>query len=437
MGIDLVFLVLVGLLTFKAFRDLAWLEGWLLKIDRSWQDAPPPKISGATDDPGVPVSRPWIHEATLILLVVLVFTPIIYSMVVLVPNSDYPSHIEWAKLMKETGIASVPADVLAHSGWQLLVIAFQTITHGSYPLAGVMATMVGILLTALVLFHWIRPALLKQGISLWWGVGIATALNLVAPVFLVAWLDHRFYLGYLGMITYHNPTIILLRPFALLQFFIAFRCFQEENSKWSQVGLAAGISLLSTFIKPVFAICILPAMGLLTILRMIKKQKVNWRLLCLGLILPTVVTLTWQYLLTYAPGKSGGIIFAPFEVMRLSSDRLLIKFLLSLVFPLSVAVIYPRKARLDIRLMLGWLTFLTSLVFTYFIAESGEFFSSGNFAWTAEICLFILFCTSTLFFIEQLRSNRLKGWLLKFIWILHVISGVIYYFVCLINKTYI
>jgi hypothetical protein len=195
--------------------------------------------------------------------------------------------------------------------------------------------------------------------------------------------------------------------------------------------------LLATYIKPVFAICILPAIGILMAYRLLKKQELNWKILSLGLILPTVVVLAWQYMLTYQASGSGGIIFAPFSVMRLYSKWLTAKFLLSILFPLFVTVFYFSKARRDMGMILGWLIFLMSVVCTYFLSESGTSLNSGNFTWTAEISLLVLFCVCTLFFIEQVKVNRIKSFVLKWTWAAHVVAGIIYYYFCFVVRSYL
>jgi hypothetical protein len=439
MGADLAWVILIGALTVRAFVDKPWLQAVIGGIETSLQDegVAPAQGSDQIEAGKISFKRAWIQEAVLSVLTVAVFTPVIFAMVVLIPNSDYASHLTWAEQLRQAVHPDVPLDVIAHSGWQFLVIFFQAITQASFPVAGVLATLAGILLMALVLFHWIKPALVRQNLSLWWGVGIALALNLVTPVFLLALLDGKRYFGYLGMTTYHNPTIILLRPFAILQFIYTVRAFQERSSTWRQVSLTALISLLATYIKPVFAICILPAIGILMAYRLLKKQELNWKILSLGLILPTVVVLAWQYMLTYQASGSGGIIFAPFSVMRLYSKWLTAKFLLSILFPLFVTVFYFSKARRDMGMILGWLIFLMSVVCTYFLSESGTSLNSGNFTWTAEISLLVLFCVCTLFFIEQVKVNRIKSFVLKWTWAAHVVAGIIYYYFCFVVRSYL
>ena len=254
-------------------------------------DAHPEDGSRETDTGDL--KRTWVYDLVLGLLVVIVFTPVIYTQVLLRPHSDFPSHIYWAEQMMTSFKPDVPLDVIAHAGWQVLVIIIRALAGTSFPISALLATLTGIVLMALVLFHWMKPALRRQGISLWWGVGIALGLNLVTPIFLVYIFDRVLYFGYLGMTTYHNPTIILLRPFAILQLIFAVRGLEERDSRRNQVLLAAVISVLATFIKPVFAICLLPALGLIMLYRLVKKQPINWKMLGLGLILPTVVMLGW------------------------------------------------------------------------------------------------------------------------------------------------
>ena len=47
--------------------------------------------------------------------------------------------------------------------------------------------------------------------------------------------DKLFYLGYIGLATYHNPTIRLLQPVALLSFFCAVRVFTPLSNSWKVV----------------------------------------------------------------------------------------------------------------------------------------------------------------------------------------------------------
>jgi hypothetical protein len=437
MAVDLILLVLISLATIKAFRNEVWLDKWGTRIFRFITDIPENtnkrSFDQETSDPSF--KNRWYRQVVLVLLMLSIFTPVTYSMVFLSSYSDYSSHIYWAEEMRNASLPDVQS-VISHSGWQLLVILIQQVTRSTFAYSGFMASMLSIVLMAFLIFHFVKPALLRQKISLWWGVLISIGLNLVTPILLLVYRDMRFYFGYVGLITYHNPTIILLRPLALMQFIVTIRGFRETTSRWIQVIPAVIISLLATYVKPSFAICILPAIGLIMAYRLITKNKINWRMLLVGIILPTVGILVWQFLLSYNSAEKIGIIISPLGVMSQLSEYLLAKFILSILFPLFVLILYNKKAVRDIRLVLGWLIFIFGAFCTYFLAESGTRFLHGNFTWSGEIAALILFCISTVFFIEQVRTNKFKTWLLSIIWFMHGISGILYYVYAFLWKDY-
>jgi len=374
----------------------------------------------------------------MILMVVLIFSPIIYKMIFDFPNSDYPSHIYWAEQMFHPSDSdNVPLDVWAHASWHFLVIIFSFISLGSFPIAGFLATLFSIVLMALILYYLIRPILLEKGVSLWWGVIVAIGLNLVAPLYIYIIKDKQFYFGYLGLNVYHNPTNILLKPFALLVFIWALRCFQTTRSSWRHIFIAALFSILATFTKPNFAICFLPSLGLLILWYVLRRKTLDWKMIIFGFMLPTLTVLVWQFWLTYATSEGTSIQFAPFGVMNIRSGWLEKKFILSIIFPALVTVMYLKDALKDTRIWLAWLTLALGSFYTYFLAESGWTFSHGNFTWSSLIAMLILFCISTIFFIERIKENRMKTIVLGLVWGLHLLSGIGYYLHIMFKNTYV
>ena len=369
----------------------------------------------------------WGPTIVLVLLVALVFSPIIYK-VIYTYHFDYDSHIYWAEqIFHPTDSDNVPLALWAHSNWHFLVILFSFITFGSFPVAGSLATVFSIILLSVVTFQLIRPVLLQKNISLWWGVAVALGMTLVAPIYLYVIKDKQFYFGYLGLTSYHNPTIILLKPLAILVFIWGMRCFQPAARNGRQVLIAAVFSILATLTKPSFAICFIPALGLGVLWYLFRKKPLDWKMIIFGFILPTSLVLIWQFWLTYASNDPSSIELAPFGVMNIRSGWLDRKFLLSIGFPLLIMVLYWKDALKDTRLLLAWTTLFFGSFFTYFLAEQGPRFAHGNFVWSGEIAMLVLFSMSTLFFIEKARENRYKTILVGLVWGLHVLCGVGYY----------
>lgn len=371
----------------------------------------------------------WLAYLALAALTILVFTPMIYgqnfNMSFLLVN-DFMSHIRLSVYLK-AGLDKVPAYLLPISDWQVLVVGLLTIFNIRNRMAGFLLTIFSILMSNLFLFGMFLPVLRKRGLSVWWGVLIALALSLVAPVALVALIDRRFYTGYLGLITYHNPTIILLRPLALLQFIYAVRNFTDSSISWLEILFAAIVSLLANFAKPNYSICILPALGIMAVIWLWKKRPVNWKLLFFGFALPLSLSLALQYLVVYQGSDTRGIIFYPGGALTVYSHFLLEKFILSALFPLLLAILYWPQIWEDPRMLLAWLSFAFGTLYSYFLAEAGAGIRDANFTWSGEITLYILFCVSTLYWLENYRRDLKKEWQLISAWGLHLVFGLLYY----------
>jgi hypothetical protein len=386
------------------------------------------------------LSGQYKYYLLLFVLTLVIFSPMGYSHAYLKTTdylTDFHQHMLWAISLDQNGVGSIPAYVLAHSGWQILLIFLTRLLGISFNLAGFLAVLFLSEMTVLILSCWYFPVFSNMDRPLWRGVVTILGVSIAAPISAFWFFDHLMYLGYIGITSYHNPTMILLKPFAILQFIYAYHCFYENYSfKGWQVAAGGFISILATFIKPSLAICILPAVGIIVILRLIQKKYVNLVGLAFGIGLPTLLVLVWQFLLSYYENETGGIRFLPFSVMSAYSGYLVIKFFLSILFPLAVLVTFFKEAIRDIRMVLGWTIFAFGMIFTYCFAESGPRLLDGNFAWSGEIAMMLLFVISTLFCIEGSPKIQLQKRTLSLIWSLHIFFGVVYYLFCLFNYPY-
>jgi len=379
--------------------------------------------------------RNYQWAISLGIMILIIFAPMLVMNLYVHHNNDFDLHIMFAESFKNG--KGMPSFTLAHPAWQILVLGLSYIPFFSLREAAFVTQIAGYLILAALLIRLQVQTIGKTG-------GISTiffviSLMLVTPIFLFVFSNGKYYLGYIGITTYHNPTINLLKPVALLNFLMATDILGKSTDivkKSLVAGFATAISLL---IKPNLIICLLPALGLLVILFLLREKQINWQLLIIGFILPSMIILAWQYLLTY--GEGGNVIFAPFAVMRLYSNHLLLNFIFSIWFPFWVAIAYLKEAKNDLRMVFAWLIFGFGAVFTYLLAESGERFSDGNFIWCGEIALFILFVVSALFFLKRFVAKKCRGtleWIiLLFGFTPHLVAGLIYYIYCLTNNNFI
>lgn len=276
----------------------------------------------------------------------------------------------------------------------------------------------------------------------WKGMLVTFGIIIAAPLFFFVFKDQHFYFGYIGLALYHNPTIILLRPFALILWLLTLNnFFRDKLIVWETVfGLVALIVV--TIIKPSYTLCIFPGMGIVFLWQLFKRRKINWWYAIIVFFVPALLVLGRQYFV-YFQNQVGGdskIIFAPFKVISWMSDYILPKYILSILFPLTVSLIFFKKVLHDRAMVIAWLIFGIGTIYGYLLAQTGSAQYEGNFLWSTQITLFILFFQSIIFFLAQdVSKNRLRLTSIA-IWsvlAVQVVCGIIYYVHCFIDPIYI
>lgn len=354
--------------------------------------------------------------------------------------------------------------------------AFTAAVHGVLPLSWLQANVVALLalraLLAIIVWSHVRQSLHAADSANHALLAIALTLGLLisSAVSFISWRQGNYYLGYVVPNVYVSQTMVALQPFALLTFFAVIRVLDAPLPGPSRrdVLIMAALTILSTLAKPSYAMVLLPTaatllfvrrqllffvpvrhVGLLIVLGRWCKDIRSVLILGLGLVVPALAAIAWIHVSTFLTfqkldiGEGSGVRIAPFKVMAFlqshyaSSEHvavwLAVKLVLSLVFPLAVAVAYFPKVRHDTRFQLAWLQLGFGLIFMYFVAEDPRF-AAGNFTWSALIANFILFVVSALLLVEQTLSGLQSRWrvvanrrtaiLCYATLLLHVVAGV-------------
>jgi len=340
---------------------------------------------------------------------------------------DYRIHMELSEQLRQSGSITTPHLILQ------LAVALLAVTT---PLTIRMAT-ITLLASGIAAAAWFIYRLLAvEGAR--GAAPLTMVLLVVAPPALLFPFDQHLYLGYLSTNVFHNPTILLLKPLALLSFAQAVATLQRSSPRPRyQLIACVLITVACALTKPSFTICILPALALLILLRL-RHHHPDWPMFLAGFIIPALLVLAAQYQLTYSaaqlPGVyqgSSAVILAPLAVMQNFSSWLTTKFCLSLLFPLTLVSCYYREARGDLPLQLAWIAFAIGTGYTYLLAESGPRMMQGNFTWSAQITLFILFVYSVRFLLAngtmKSSDNRLKRLICHSALAMHLLSGILFY----------
>ncbi len=345
-------------------------------------------------------SQNWRVILVMVILTGLLCSPVYYHRIAVPVDTDYGSHVMVTqKMLDGKGLDPM---YLSHPVLQLVLAAMHLATGrilGLYASLMILQVLVQIL-TVLIIYFWIGEAERKYWD--WLRMGVAITITFVAPAMFLAILDGSYYYGYIGLANYHNPTIHLLKPFALLSFIYAIKAVSGERSSWGHIALAAFWMVLCAWIKPNYTLAILPALVLVIGIRLIQRMKVDWKMMVFGFYLPGLISLVLQWLIAYYYGDPGeGIIFAPFAVEGAYSHYLWIKFFLSALFPLVALVIARRYLLKDSDLLVGWTGFLLGAAQFYLLAEGGERILFGNFRWSGQIMLFLLFVAAARWLLRQ------------------------------------
>jgi hypothetical protein len=340
---------------------------------------------------------------------------------------DYGQHVVYAQQIAENGVFSN-----SHPLYQFLVIIAARLGLGYAP-AGLIVTVLTYLAGGFVVYRLLRRATAAGRVGAWVAALLALALLIVAPITLLTWGEQNLNNGYIQINTHHSPTIALLKPLALLLFFYVVRALDGElvfSAKAVLIG--AALTALSLIAKPNYTMSLLPALVLMLGLRVLRGSQGAVKLLGVAVIGVGILVLGLQYLYQFiSVDDGGGIRLAPLmfvSSIEPSVPRQIAKFVLSILFPLCVYLLYFRTASKSTALNLAWLTFFAGAAQFYLFVEQGWRLYFGNFQWGAQMALFVLFVTSMICWLRELRDHRAlrdwRAWLCAGLFLLHAISGV-------------
>jgi hypothetical protein len=351
--------------------------------------------------------------------------------------SDHNVHVQVSIISLEQG-----SPYASHFFYHLLIILLQFIPGIDFYLSAKIIVTLGFAILSVMVYLIVRSSFAhsESRKSSLLTFLISSSLLIVTPISLFTSIYGNYYRGYVNINTYHNPTIILLKPFSIMVFLYIMKVFDEQNRPQGyRPFLISGIVTISSILlKPSYSIALLPALGLLVVYHLYKKLYINWRFLILAVILPSMLVLGWQFSFTFASSVESTIAIAPFELYKvLSGDMawLLPKFILSIAFPLCVYFIDFKNTKRDLCLNFSWLVFFVGAFYTYFIVQRGPEEGAANFWWSGQIALFMLFLFSMRNFLGYIRGilaedspkEQIKVSFALAILGLHLISGVLFY----------
>jgi hypothetical protein len=355
-------------------------------------------------------------SGVLFILSIILFWPI--TRIAMETGSDYVIHLRYQQIVLDTGnLSALPP----HPLYYLLGLSGPALFPGAVNLID---SNLVLLLLAYGIGSVALYGLLKSIVGEVSGSQIREVL-IYAPLTLSLWCVVPF-VNYgnplntligrpdISMNMFNSPTLILVKPFAVLAFLGIANWLSKSSTRgwWAVLGVCAAV-IAATLTKPNYTMALMPAAVMLLGFQFIKPIRLNRKLLIVGIIIPTIAILAWQYLRVYAPSagttlytskQATGIGIAPLALFltywNFTIAQLIVGFFASIVFPLAVYLAYFKTAWNNLILNLAWLVFLGGQAFAYIFIEIG-YQAAGNMTWGGRITLFVLFAVSLGFFLRQ------------------------------------
>jgi hypothetical protein len=187
-----------------------------------------------------------IAVCLLVLVIIVGFGAITFYYLTWSPYSGWIVHVAFAADWRATG-----SPVITYLVFHALTLSVAAILPLSL---GFSAWLVGVgvyLGIAFILYRWLLPLLTRHPLGTLLTLITVLALMVVAPLPFLT--PNQLYIGYIGVSTYHNPTTLMLKPFALLSFAFTLRalggtltfnartaiCTRHSPRSSGRLGLAA------------------------------------------------------------------------------------------------------------------------------------------------------------------------------------------------------
>lgn len=309
---------------------------------------------------------------------------------------------------------------IPHPLWHYGVEATSTILHISIEYAAIVFSAFLVTLWTYLIYKIVYNRFTME--SSYIPVIITFTIIIIGPL-CIPWYNKIIFLGQGSPNIWHNVTLWTVKPFALLSMIFIIQAIDTKKNLYYVFTALALIT--SLFAKPSFAIMFLPALAIFALIKKVKDQQFIVFYLILGTM--SIGILLYQFAHTFNSGESK-IIFDYLGVWSQSSQNISFSIVLALAFPL-LFLFLESKIIYDDYILLSWLQIFIGIAFYAFFAQTGRYYSHGNFGWSYVLAMSLLYLFSIVKFFEVYKQiHWIKRYVLLFLLIIQVLIGI-YYFV--------
>lgn len=269
---------------------------------------------------------------------------------------------------------------------------------------------------------------------------IAFGLCFVEPVYIPGLMDDFSFFAQGSPVIWHNPTNMIVKPFALAGFFLIIqhlRKIQDGSgvSRKESFGLSAVI-FLSVLAKPSFFQGFVPALGVYILAQLCRTKFRLFREYCLlcSCFIPGFLIILGQFVISFLYVKSGqGIGIGWLEVAKAYYPYPLLQLFLVLAFPICYILFFVRTIGKTLEIRLSVLYVLCAWLEFALLYEKGERKFQGNFEWAVCLAYAVIWTVASMLFFKDRSSKssenkgeKAKNIVLSLIWLLHFLSGLFF-----------
>jgi hypothetical protein len=262
---------------------------------------------------------------------------------------------------------------------------------------------------------------------------LIAALSLIVSTLYLPFVNPSPYFGQGSPNVHHNSTVILLKPFATLAFFMIMTEFQRDKKRLSVMILSSLVFALSVMMKASFAIVFVPALACWLLFQGNRRENSLWGAL---ILLPTVLLLIVQYFSYFEIAEHHrGLKLVFFDVWQMHSPNIPASIIQAVAFPLLLSAIRFQYLKYPQLLLVAWLMAIFGMIQFAFLGETlnGDVLKSGNWISGLLMGLSLLYTVAMLEYLAWAseifrfkRSELSLFILLSLLLLAHLYSGYVY-----------
>lgn len=237
---------------------------------------------------------------------------------------------------------------------------------------------------------------------------VAAFLSNVVMPFHLEWAYYRWYIGWQSASAWHNSTYTCMKLLGAIVFLIYLKLEPKYKDGLSIKDwfLMAFLFILVNAVKPSFILVFAPAMAIYLLVDLFQKVKFG-KIFIFGLtVIPSLLVVLWQNAVLFGEDTGNGIIFAYAHTMSLHGTHPKVSLLLSVAFPIFVAVILWKEFLTDKWYRFVYIVWGMGLFQYVFLAEDGARSRDANFNWGYAFGIFLIMVYSVIKLIQVYKEPK-------------------------------